>query len=117
MEYTIIGLVLLTVFIGTVSSFVVYLYMKVDKYLNDIHHRIDGEVSNINNDIETIRKNIIDVSNEKMSKLNNELDILNKRIDEVYQQQRHVDEEIRRVIDSKYENLEEKINNRKLLKD
>ena len=44
MDYTIIALVLLTVLIGTVSSFMVYLYMKMDKYLNDIHHRIDGEV-------------------------------------------------------------------------
>ena len=114
MDYTIVGLVLLTVFISTVSSFVVYLYMKVDNYLNDIHHRIDNEVNHVNNDIDSIRRNIIDVSDEKIIKLNNELNILDKRIDEVYQQQRHVDEELRRMIDSKIEKIQ---NNKELLKD
>jgi peptidoglycan hydrolase CwlO-like protein len=115
MDYNVVSLVLLTVLVGTVSSFVVYLYMKMGNYLNDIHHRIDNEVNHVNNDIETIKRNIIDVSNEKISKLNNELDILNKRIDEVYQQQRHVDEELRRMIDSKFEKIQN--DNKVLLKD
>ncbi len=44
MDYNVVSLVLLTVLVGTVSSFVVYLYMKMGNYLNDIHHRIDNKL-------------------------------------------------------------------------
>lgn len=112
MDYTIVGLVLLTVFIGTVSSFVVYLYMKTEQYLKEIHHRIDNEVNYINNENEHIRRNITDVSNEKINKIKKEIDLLYKRIDGVYQDQRNIENQLIKLNDSKNKN-----DNKKLLKD
>ena len=117
METMIIVSVLTTLCVGAIISSLVIAYMKLDRKVDVTEY--DNNILDVRRRINEESKMIFDLIDANVRTLNSEIEALHRRVDEAKNQQDKIGEELRSLIDSRCDKLDNKIKkgNKSLLND
>jgi peptidoglycan hydrolase CwlO-like protein len=117
METMVIVSVLTTLCVGAIIASLVIAYMKLNRKVDVTEH--DNDVLDVRRRINEDMKMIFDLIDSNVRTLNSDIESLHRRVDDAKNHQDKIGEELRSLIDSRCDKLDNKIkkSNKTLLND